>query len=657
MEKKYTIRALILAALTASLCGGVANAAPAVYSLNPVVVTATRTETNDIDVPATTTVITAEDIKNKGYTSVFDALEQSVGVTSYSYSNGGDDLGGSVSRFYIRGMDKGTLVLVNGAPVNIMNYSSTEGVPIDAVEKIEIIKGSNSVLYGAEAMGGVVNIITKKGGESSASVSAKYGNYNSGYQASVSGEKFTAFFDQTYSDEVDATNKVFEKSSRLWKLGKGNKTSFYLSGQLSDKLSLDWSHVDTNKNRYSMEVKNGIPTGNISSGDKDTGKYEYDSQRNNINLIYDDKDAEFRSILAYNNRRLDTVNVAYNKDESVKRISRGTNYNVYGLTFDTQKSWHFNDGADDLTSGVTFKREHWKRLSDRSDKIGRNAFSVYSSWQHEFTPRLTGIFGARGEFSQDNGWDKEQNVFLPQVQLLYKLNQDWSLYTNVGKSFDMPAINSKYYSAKIRNWNVQPQQGWTYEIGSKYIHGKDNLKIAAFHMNIDDYFQWVKENTVIEGGDPGINVQVNGGTFRNTGVEAEWIHVVNDNWKYNLGLSISNPEINTNGKWVQESARLQGNAGFQYTSQKFLANVNFFITGDREDSYYNKLGQIATKYGGYDHQVPDRIQLNSTLQYMPDDHQTIVLNLYNILDRDNPINENENWDLPFNWMLTYKYAF
>lgn len=654
MEKKYTIRALILAALTASLCGGVANAAPAVYSLNPVVVTATRTETNDIDVPATTTVITAEDIKNKGYTSVFDALEQSVGVTSYSYSNGGDDLGGSVSRFYIRGMDKGTLVLVNGAPVNIMNYSSTEGVPIDAVEKIEIIKGSNSVLYGAEAMGGVVNIITKKGGESSASVSAKYGNYNSGYQASVSGEKFTAFFDQTYSDEVDATNKVFEKSSRLWKLGKGNKTSFYLSGQITDKLSLDWSHVDTNKNRYSMEVKGGVPTGNISSSG--TGKYEYESQRNNINLIYDDKDAEFRSILAYNNRRLDTVNVAYNKDQSVKGLSRGTNYNVYGLTFDTQKSWHFSDGADDLTSGVTFKREHWKKLDDRSDRIGRNAFSVYSSWQHKFTPRLTGIFGARGEFSQDNGWDKEQNVFLPQVQFLYKLNQDWSLYTNVGKSFDMPAINSKYYSPKIRNWNVQPQQGWTYEIGSKYIHGKDNLKIAAFHMNIDDYFQWVKEDTVIEGGDPGINVQVNGGTFRNTGVEAEWIHVVNDNWKYNLGLSISNPEINTNGKWVQESARLQGNAGVQYTSQKFLANVNFFITGDREDSEYNNWGETAKKYG-YDHQVPDRIQLNSTLQYMPDDHQTIALNLYNILDRDNSLNKYENWDLPFNWMLTYKYAF
>lgn len=338
MEKKYTIRAFILTALTASLCGGVANAAPAVYSLNPVVVTATRTEKNDVDVPATTTVITAEGIKNKGYASVFDALEQSVSVTSYSYSNGGDDLRGSVSRFYIRGMDKGMLVLANGAPVHIMNYSSTEGVPMDAVEKIEIIKGSNSILYGAKAMGGVVNIITKKGGESSASVSAKYGNYNSGYQAGVSGENFTAFFGQTYSDEVDATNKVFEKSSRLWKLGKGNKTSFYLSGQITDKLSLDWSHVDTNKNRYSMEVKGGIPTGNISSGVKDTGKYEYEAQRNNINLIYDDKDAEFRSILAYNNRRLDTVNVAYNKNQSVKRLSGGTNYHIYGLTFDTQKS-------------------------------------------------------------------------------------------------------------------------------------------------------------------------------------------------------------------------------------------------------------------------------------------------------------------------------
>lgn len=132
---------LLAGAVLLSLAGwSGAAAADQVYTLNPVVVTAQRMETVDLKVPATTTVISAKDIKDKGYTSVFDALEQTVGVDSYSYSNSGEDLGGAQSRFYIRGMDKGTLVLVNGAPINIMNYSSTEGIPKDAIEKLKSLK-------------------------------------------------------------------------------------------------------------------------------------------------------------------------------------------------------------------------------------------------------------------------------------------------------------------------------------------------------------------------------------------------------------------------------------------------------------------------------------------------------------------------------------
>ena len=132
------------------------------YSLDQMVVTATRTEKRDVEVPATTNVITEQEIKNRGYVSVFDALEQTVGIQSYSYTGGEGDNGSSTGRTYIRGLDKGTLVLLNGAPINLNNYNSTAGIPISAVEKIEVVKGSNSVLYGSEAMGGVINIITKK---------------------------------------------------------------------------------------------------------------------------------------------------------------------------------------------------------------------------------------------------------------------------------------------------------------------------------------------------------------------------------------------------------------------------------------------------------------------------------------------------------------
>lgn len=666
MLKKSTSKSALMVALVTGnvIWGGTvvhAKEPNQVFTLDPMVVTATRTDKYDLDVPATTTIISEQDIKDKGYKSVFDALEQTVGITSYSYSTGGDDLGGSMSRFYIRGLDKGTLVLVNGAPINIMNYSSTEGIPIDAVEKIEIIKGSNSVLYGAEAMAGVVNIITKRGGDSRTTMSTTYGNYNKKYGVGITEKDFIAFFNREYSDEYDQANKIFPKSSYHWKNGKGNKSSFYISGQLNDRLSLDWSYVSANKYRYAMEVKNGIATGNIRpKGSKNTytGKYAYDTQRNNINLIYNDKESLFKSVLSYNNRRLDSTYFYYNTDQTVddNLTKRGTAYNVYGLNFDNQKTWKLNEDKDSLTSGITFKREHYKELAETDNSISRTAYSIYSSYSHEFTPKFSSILGIRGEFSKDNGWDKAQNVFLPQVQFLYKADDNWSIYSNIGKSFDMPAINSKYYSSKLINWNIKPQQGWTYEVGTKFINDKDSIKVAAFHMDIKDKFEWVKESDLISGGDSNTNVQVNGGKFRNTGIEAEYVHLINDNWKYNFGLTIANPELKTGSKWVQESARLQGNAGIQFNKNKFIANMNFFITADREDSYYNSLGQSGKTYG-YDHKVPNRVQLNSTLQYNPDKNQTVILNMYNLLDRKNCINENENWDLPFNWTLTYNYSF
>lgn len=656
-QLKWMITSAILAAAVA---GGVNTSSyaadeTAVYTLNPVVVTATRTEKQDVDVPATTTIITEKDIQNKGYTSVFDALEKTVGVDSYNYSAGtGDDYGGSLSRFYIRGMDKGTLVLVNGAPINVMNYSSTEGVPIDAVEKIEVIKGSNSVLYGAEAMGGVVNIITKRGGKPSTSISAKYGNYDSGYQVGVTGDGYTAFFTRDYSDQLNQAAVVFPTSKYNWQNNKGHKSSFYISTQLNDKLSLDWSHVDNTKTRTAWAVKNGKITNQYYS----YGIYNYDSQRNNVNLIYNDKESQFKSILAYNNRRIDTQQLKSGKTPAV----RGTNYNVYGITFDNQKTWNFNDGKDSLTSGITFKREHYKSLANTANRIHRDAYSIYSSYDHKFTDKFSTILGMRGEFVQDNGWDKKQNVFLPQIQMLYKMNDSWSLYSNIGKSFDMPAINSKYYSSKTHAIDYQPQEGWTYELGTKYVKDKDSVKVALFHMDIDNYFKWVKENQVIPGGASDINVQINGGKFKNTGIEAEWLHNINNNWQYNLGLSFSDPKLkspyvkNHENEWMPEAARVQGNAGVQYSNDKWTANLNVFVTAKREYSYYTKTGATASS-AGYDHRVPNRINLTSAISYAPTQNQKISLNMYNLLNRRDSINETENWGLPFNWTLTYKYSF
>lgn len=104
--------------------------------------------------------------------------------------------------------------------------------------------------------------------------------------------------------------------------------------------------------------------------------------------------------------------------------------------------------------------------------------------------------------------------------------------------------------------------------------GRNSFKAALFHMDIKDKFTWIKEDMVIPGGDPNTSVQINGGDFRNTGLELEYTRIVNDNWRFNAGITFQNPEINDSGKWVRDSAKLQYNLGIQYEQEKWGVGVD-----------------------------------------------------------------------------------
>lgn len=166
LKKNLSKSALVVALLTTTVIwrGTTAYAEDPnqAFTLDPMIVTAQRTETRDLDTPATTNIITEQNIKEAGYKNVFDAIEHQVGLTSTGYGDAGQDFGFSSGRTVIRGYDRGTLVMVDGIPMNLKNYNSLDGIPIDMVQQIEIIKGAAGTLYGSEAMGGVVNVITKR---------------------------------------------------------------------------------------------------------------------------------------------------------------------------------------------------------------------------------------------------------------------------------------------------------------------------------------------------------------------------------------------------------------------------------------------------------------------------------------------------------------
>lgn len=161
----YGKKLLTAAVLAAMLPGGVALAEEALplYTLDAVVVTATRTENDVKNVPASTQIITSSDIKKSGATNVRDAITDFANITMTKKVRGGGH------EIIVRGMstDK-SLIMVNGHRVaneadgsGLGNANALDRINVDNIEKIEIVKGPSSALYGSEAMGGVINIITK----------------------------------------------------------------------------------------------------------------------------------------------------------------------------------------------------------------------------------------------------------------------------------------------------------------------------------------------------------------------------------------------------------------------------------------------------------------------------------------------------------------
>ena len=150
--------------LAASMIGAACAGAMAQTSLPPVVVTATRFPEAAADLPFGVSVLTAGDIKASGVTTVNDAIMKLLGVPGRLDLYGGGDYGLDLRGFGTTA-DSNQVVVVDGIRVNEADLGGTRlaGIPIDSVERIEVIRGSAAVLYGEGATGGAIVITTKAG--------------------------------------------------------------------------------------------------------------------------------------------------------------------------------------------------------------------------------------------------------------------------------------------------------------------------------------------------------------------------------------------------------------------------------------------------------------------------------------------------------------
>lgn len=647
--------AVLCGVLSAGVCSNAFAAEEniASFALDQMIVTAQRSETKDLDTPASVTVITAKDIENSGVQTAYEIIEHQVGFTNNAYGPYGLEFGGSCSRTVLRGLDKGTLVMVNGAPINMLNYNNMTGIPVDSIEKIEIVRGAQSVLHGPEAFGGVVNIITKKGGGEKTKVSVKGGNYLKNYSINHAGENYTLAFSRDYFGDVDQANRIFNDTTKVWQLKDSTLNNFFTSFAPSEKVNIYYAHTDGDIKRDRMNRKGGEYNGTGTS-------YSYKDKRDNVSVRFNDEENQLSSVISYNYRKVDPKQGSIkNFEVGEMKASKYSNWKLQTMTFDLQKGWDLRDAADHLILGTTLSKE---MVDDKSAYIGnidgkyvyepksadRENAAIYASYKYAASDDLTFNVGMRGEHIDDVAED--QNVFLPEVSALYKISDTASWYVEAGRSFQMPALNQ--YFKPGRTDKLKPQKGWTYETGVKFIDDDKSLKVDLFHMDIDGKFDWYK----VDGYDQ--KILMNSGKFKNTGLEAEFTHNVNDDFAYHLGGMYGDPKTKERGMddYVQSDAKLQLTAGIDYRMGKLLTNLNYLYLGKRQMSYYTNNGSKA-KAATADHRVPFRSVLNACFTYRPDTVNSLKLNLNNILDRNDTINKYENWGLPFNWTLEYEYTF
>ena len=630
------------------------------YSLGEVVVTATRTQKRDVDVPAATTVITAEEIKDSGAASVSDVLQKVNGFTYKAFGPAGAAQGVMTNEVNLRGFRGGTLILMNGNPISWRGKYNLDAIPASSIERIEIVKGGSSVLYGSEAMVGVVNIITKKRMENA--VHLGFGNYGQrSYGVSVGDERFGLYYnfdkfgrrDGLYYDEVarkDKKKQTFQGEQRT-DIHDIKQESVGLTYQVNPRLDFLLSYYK-NEVRYTRTFTQvDLSTAGIKAGDPYNAR-KYTTDRYTTQLNY--KDRDWKGSLYFNTGTAEGIGTTYISTPGQKTSTAyNTSEKNSSLGMDVQRTWRIGDKSTAI-AGVKGEHEIYDvTQAEGANKTGRfmrNNWGAYGQWEQRFDEKNTGIFGLRETWTTGATRGQNYSNLSASAQWLHKLDRDTSIYLNISQSFEMPTFSQMYpkNDSQIAAPDLRPQKGLNYEIGWKANHGGHTWKAALFHVDIKDNI------TATASKKAGVISYIyENEDFRNTGIEVSDEIRGKDGFSYNWGVTWQNPQSNSSkrqGGWYRTFGKLQLTGGVTYRKDKWSSSLSASYLASRvvlpsSDTPFSVKPYLLTTW-------------NTT--YAPDENSEISLRIDNVLDRDDTTMHtslNRYHTAPFNYLLSYIYKF
>lgn len=492
-------------AFVASLCAtqtlfaqkSISDSLSKIQSLDEVVVTASKTPIKQSQTGKVVTVI-GQDIlsKNQGKTTT-ELLNQQVGITVIGSQN---NLGTNQD-LYLRGAANGyTLILLNGMPIydpsGTNNSFDLNLIAIDQIERIEILKGGQSTLYGSDAMAGVINIITKKGvgkpiGVNASLTAGSYGTFkgNVGVSGLVGKTNYSLQYTKVLAEGF---------SSAVDKVGGKN---FDNDGYNADNLNLTLNHQLTQKLSINAIAASNKYVAGLDEGAFRDGK-DYELTSKNLLLGIGAK-YDFAKGTFHVNYNKNTNDRAFEQDSSKisKNFVRG-NYNgksdfleAYG-NFSLSEKLDLLIGIDNRTQNMASNYLSVSQYGPyESPKLENGATkTTLSSVFASFALKNLGIFGAEigGRFNKHSFYGNNTTFT---VNPYVFINQQIKAFVNLNSAFKVPTqyqLFSEYGTADLK-----PTQSQTFEIGTQVFskNKKSNVRAVCFMNKAKDVIIYQSANT------------------------------------------------------------------------------------------------------------------------------------------------------------------
>lgn len=543
---------------------------PNFYSLDEVVVTASRTLEKKIDANADVAVVTAKEIEEKHFDDVAQAVKNVPGV--FISSHGASGQVGNSDQIYINGSPN-VVVLVDGMRRNIngnslMNASIAELVAMDSIDHIEVLKGSASTLYGSDAQSGVINIITKKAKEDGVSTTLR-----------------TSFGDN--SKEKYTLYNAGKEGNVFWSIEAGKE----LQGNYED----GWSrNVINHLNAKHYNAKLGYDLGNDSSVVVNYEKYKAD-YTSPANGSIDKTPAKGRKdndaiSLQYNAKLSDRLSNQFSIYRNTTSFDIPAQYWAMKMkTTGISDQLTYTANKQTLTGGFDwYKDEVPYNMGSAPEGDSVHNIAFYLQDKIDLTDQWNITPGVRVDHHSAFGTHTS-----PSLSIGFKQNENTNYYFNYKTFFVASNMYQLYapgipFYGPVGNKDLKPQEGNTIEFGinhnfSDTLSGTFNI----FHTHAKNLIQYVNGN----GYENTDKANVNGFSLN---LNKDFSH----HWNAGIGYSYlhmqakSGENINSNGTLPESTLNI--NVG--YTADKF--NASLYGRGIM-NRYGNKANNEMRNYANY----------------------------------------------------------